>query len=254
MNDYELSRKQLLTYGAAGAAGLGALGLVGCGSNDKPGSKSSDVKLPSTPTGTLRAGFIDLGGTAPDPSGGLDPNVISGNAGSARQNLVWEPLSLFVNGKVVMILAENIEPSADAKTWNVTLREGITWEDGKPLRPEDVVYSLNRYADPLSIASFLWGGAKIKKTGPRNVRITLAAPLATFLEISLPSLIIPENWDPKKPTGGTGPYRVVSNTANKTVLEAKTDWWRAGQGLGPYAQRIEIIKFTDDSARLNALL
>ncbi|HWI22339.1 MAG TPA: ABC transporter substrate-binding protein [Baekduia sp.] len=254
MNDYDLSRKQLLTYGAAGAVGLGALGLVGCGDDD-PDSKSSDVKLPSTPTGTLRAGFIDLGATAPDPSGGLDPNIISGNSGGARGRLVWDYLFEFIDGKVVMLLAEEAESSADAKSWDLTLRQGVEWEDGRPLTPEDVVYTVKGYTDPRSANAFLWAGAEAKKTGPRNVRITFPTPKATFLEMfGFAAAIIPENWDPKKPTGGTGPYRVVSNANGKTVLEAKTDWWRAGQGAGPYAERIEIIGFKDDTARLNALL
>ena len=44
-------------------------------------------------------------------------------------------------------LAEKVE-SADAKTWTVKLRSGVTFHDGKSLTSADVVFSLKRHLDP----------------------------------------------------------------------------------------------------------
>src|SRR4051794_25810461 len=35
-------------------------------------------------------------------------------------------------------------PSADAKTWTFTLRDGLTWQDGSPVKCEDVAYGVSR--------------------------------------------------------------------------------------------------------------
>ncbi|HWI21011.1 MAG TPA: ABC transporter substrate-binding protein [Baekduia sp.] len=255
-NHEGVSREELLKYGAAGALSLGVLGLAACGDDDKSdsGSGTEKVELPSKPTGTLRAGFIELGASGGvDPSKGLNPAALAGNSGFAKQQALFDPLFEFEGGKPVMLLAESVEGSADAKTWNVTLRDGIEFHDGKPLRPEDVIFSLNQFAGPTSPFSFLWGGAKFKKTGPRGVEIVLPAPASTFLEShGFASLIMPENWDPKKPTGGTGPYTLVSSGDIKSVFKANPNWWR--EGAGPYTETLEIINFKDEAARLNALL
>ena len=36
----------------------------------------------------------------------------------------------------------------DAKTWVFKLRKGVTFHDGKPLTPADVVFSIMRHKDP----------------------------------------------------------------------------------------------------------
>jgi peptide/nickel transport system substrate-binding protein len=250
-----LRREEVLKYGAAGALSLGALGLVACGDDGpKKGGGTEKVEFPSKPTGTLRAGFIELGSSgAADPSGGLNPAALAGSSGFSKQQAIFDPLFQFVNGKPEMQLAESVEGSADAKTWNVTLRDGVEFHDGKPLRPEDVIYSLTQYAGPTSASSFLWGGAKFKKTGPLGVEIVFPAPVSTFLEShGFASSITPENWDPKKPTGGTGAYTLVSNGSGKSVFKANPNWWR--EGAGPYTETLEIINFKDETARINALL
>jgi peptide/nickel transport system substrate-binding protein len=252
--DNGLNREELLKYGAAGALSLGALGLVACGDDDpKKDGATKDVKFPTKPTGTLRAGFIELGTSGIDPSGGLDPVALSGNAGFSKQQALFDPLFQFVDGKAVMWLAESAEPSADAMTWNITLRDGVEFHDGKPLTPEDVIFSLKRYAAPTSSSVFLWGGAKFKKSGSRGVAITFPAPVSTFLEShGQASAIVPDGFDPKKPTGGTGPYTLVSNQRDRSVFKANPNWWR--EGAGPYTETLEIINFKDETARLNALL
>ena len=48
-------------------------------------------------------------------------------------------------GNVGTDLAESFEPSKQAKTWAVKLRKGVTFHDGKPLKPEDVIASVRHH-------------------------------------------------------------------------------------------------------------
>ena len=62
---------------------------------------------------------------------------------------------MFYNGLTVLDgsltprpeLAEEFT-TQDAKTWVFKLRKGVTFHDGKPLTPADVVFSIMRHKDP----------------------------------------------------------------------------------------------------------
>jgi peptide/nickel transport system substrate-binding protein len=77
----------------------------------------------------------------------------------------FESLSNFhpATGEPVPWLAESWEVSDDAQMWTFTLREGVTFHDGRPLRAEDVVFSFQL----TNIAAF--GSAPITEA-------TLSAP------------------------------------------------------------------------------
>jgi len=47
-------------------------------------------------------------------------------------------------GVVADLATDTGTPSADAKTWSFTLRDGITFEDGSPITCEDVKYGVSR--------------------------------------------------------------------------------------------------------------
>jgi peptide/nickel transport system substrate-binding protein len=48
-------------------------------------------------------------------------------------------------GNIGSDLAESFEPSSQAKVWRVALRKGVTFHDGKPLKPEDVIASIRHH-------------------------------------------------------------------------------------------------------------
>ena len=45
-------------------------------------------------------------------------------------------------------LAESVESSSDALTWTVKLRQGVTFHNGKPVTPEDVLFTLQPGRQP----------------------------------------------------------------------------------------------------------
>jgi ABC-type transport system substrate-binding protein len=85
----------------------------------------------------------------------------SGTGGDSMvMELQWDFLAAYdETGTPEMRLAESIEPSADAKTWTVKLRDGVTWSDGKPFTSKDVIFTWKLNASPNhSPNSGLWSG------------------------------------------------------------------------------------------------
>jgi peptide/nickel transport system substrate-binding protein len=243
------NRKELLRRGSAGAVGLGVLGAVGCGSDDKKTSStsSSGDKPPSAPTGVLRVG---LKGTSAEVI--ADPRAaILGDSGEIRRAMIHDGLTDVVFGKTIMRLATDIKGSADAKTWDITLREGVKFHDGKPFGPEDVIESVRLYQAKTSGLVAVWSNAvSVTKTGANSVQIKLKAPDATFVtKYGRQLWVMPVGYDPHKPVG-TGPFKLESiQLGTKTVMSANPDYYGDD---GPYVKTLELYEFKDDAARLNA--
>lgn len=164
-------------------------------------------------------------------------------------------------------LAESAEPNADFTEWTVTLRDGVTWHDGKPLTAEDVKFSFEyyleqegasgRYAHHVSDAPQF---ASAQVVDLRTVRLSFATPAPQFQIMPGGDLpIIPKHvWekvtDPKtQSTGlpvGSGPYRLVEIVPDQLYrFEANEDYF---QGK-PTVDRIEMPIVKDPSAAFAAL-
>ena len=81
-------------------------------------------------------------------------------------------------------LAESWTVSPDGRTITLTLRDGVTFSDGRPFTAEDVVFTFQALYDPRS-ASVLATGMLVDQkpfrvTAPdaRTVVLTMAAPFA----------------------------------------------------------------------------
>ena len=75
----------------------------------------------------------------------------------------------------------------DATTIDFTLRPGVKFHDGSPFTADDVVYTVNLVADPMSKVStpsnYTWL-EKAEKTGDLSVRVKLKRPIRRHLSIS----------------------------------------------------------------------
>ncbi|MET4130060.1 ABC transporter substrate-binding protein [Roseovarius sp. MBR-6] len=149
-------------------------------------------------------------------------------------------------------------PNEDGTVWTFQIREGVRFHDGRPLRAEDVVYSIARVIDP-DYGSPARAAVKmiehVEATGPLSVRMTLSSTFADFpLQLMDPRLrIIPEgSGDTVDQTGiGTGPFKVEKfDPDGITVLAANKDYWEGA----PRLARIEVIGVPDAQARLQAFL
>ena len=157
-----------------------------------------------------------------------------------------------------MLLAESIEPEKSPKQWTIRLKDGITFHNGKPVTADDVIFSLRRILDPKApktgAASIGYVDEKqLKKLDDRTVRVTLEFANAGFLDDigQYFNAIVPTDYDPENPVG-TGPFKYVSFTpGQQSEFEKYADYWEDGK---PYVDKLIIIDFPEDTARVNALL
>src|SRR5690606_6526964 len=119
----------------------------------------------------------------------LDPHRATSTADKGVASQMFDGLVRFPPGSadpqaLEPDLAERWEVSPDGKTWTFHLRKGVQFHGGYgEMTAEDVVYSLQRAADPKrsSFASTFAGVDKIEAVDDYTVRVTLKYPDSGFL-------------------------------------------------------------------------
>jgi peptide/nickel transport system substrate-binding protein len=251
-----ISREELLRRAALGG---GAILLGGSLAGTAQAALGASPKPKRG--GTFRLGVS--GGSAKDI---IDGQNIVTVPDQARLVSGWETLVVFDPQFKLKFdgLAEEITPNKKADVWTIRVRQGIEFHNGKTLGAEDIRYSLQRLINP---KLGLFGGAalssldpqRIKKLDKRTVRCTLKSPDGTILDAlgQYVAGIVPVGYSPTavgkaSPNIGTGPYKVQSFTPGQQSVHVRNaNYWRTGQ---PYFDKVVIIDFPDDTARVNALL
>jgi peptide/nickel transport system substrate-binding protein len=231
--------------------------LAACGDDTSTATSASPVAASPTKGGHIRSGVS--GGSAKDS---LDAHTAYLTVPQiAMQWQLYDALLGFdPDHKMIYLLAESYEPSADATTHVVRLKPDLVFHDGKTVTADDVVASYLRILDPATGAAGVdllsdLSPSGIKKLDDLTVEFTLDRPNAIFWE-SLAffcNAIVPEGYDPKVDTGliGTGPWVIDSYyPGDKAHFTANPDYW----GEGPWADELTMTQFADATARLNALL
>ena len=140
-------------------------------------------------------------------------------------------------------LAEAVSYPDDYSSVIYRLRAQARWHDGKPVTPEDVVFSLEVFKKyHPQYAAYYRHVVKAEKTGDREVKFTFDAPGNRELPQIVGQLtILPKHWwegsDAKgakrdisattlEPPLGSGAYRIKSFEPGRTiVLERVKDHW-----------------------------
>lgn len=169
------------------------------------------------------------------------------------------------DGSITSGLADLTYP--DDTTMVFTLKDGVTFWDGNPLTPEDVVYSLERNTDP-KLGGF-YGATfdrvkSIEATGSNEVTITLKEPdywLAGELA-STPGWIVEKSYVEEKgadfgtPAGGTmctGSYKLKSWKPGEGVTVVRNDaYWNPD--VKPLVDQITFKGTPDEAGLTSALL
>lgn len=147
---------------------------------------------------------------------GLDPHIVTSFSSHRRVDLLYNKLVRHdENLKIVPDLAESWE-IPDNTTYIFNLRRGVKFHNGQELTAEDVVFSLNRILDPKTTApgrSYIASIKSIEALGPYRVKVTLSAPLASFLEgltsnncAIVSKAAVEQNGNLQKVEAGTGPF------------------------------------------------
>lgn len=170
-------------------------------------------------------------------------------------------------GEIIPDLAKDYEISEDGKTYTVTLRDNLSWHDGKPLTAEDVVFTVSVIQNPQykSALRANWQGVTAEKLDDKRVRFTLRTLYAPFIE-NLTAGIIPKHlWQNIAPGEaalhelnlrpvGAGPYyfRRIAHASDGTLsayeLARNPDYHREG----PYLAKIIFVFFKTEEEMLGA--
>ncbi|MGA0064402.1 MAG: ABC transporter substrate-binding protein [Ilumatobacteraceae bacterium] len=178
------------------------------------------------------------------------------------------------DGKIVPYLLRNMTPSADFKTWTLTVRDGITFHDGSPVNAQALVLNLEALRgtlfingllgrtpatpSPSTAGAFTGNIASVTATGPMTVVVTLVKAATDFPENLYGSGRFVARGAAQLTGGkcsttvvGTGPFKLTSFNANQLVVEKNPTYWRkdaSGQAL-PYLDKITFTYLVDAKPR-----
>jgi microcin C transport system substrate-binding protein len=165
------------------------------------------------------------------------------------------------------LLVEKVEMPEDRSWVAFTLRESARWHDGKPVTPEDVVFSFDtlRTKGQPFYRAYYGNVDKVEKTGPRTIKFSFKPGENRELPLILGQLVVlPKHWwegrefdkTSLEPPLGSGPYRIKSfEPGRRIVYERVKDYW--GRTLPVNVGRnnfdeIEVDYYRDDTVELEA--
>jgi peptide/nickel transport system substrate-binding protein len=165
-------------------------------------------------------------------------------------------------GEFTPWLAESMEYSPDYTSLTVKLRPGVTWSDGQPFGPDDVVFTYDLLR---SNPSMLWADEankavkSVDKVDDQTVRfnLTQANPRFHLTREAFPAVgiwggitILPKHvWqgqDPltfkNNPPIGTGPYKLQSAAPDGFTYVRRDDWWGTKAfGVTPPPREVDFV-------------
>jgi peptide/nickel transport system substrate-binding protein len=170
-----------------------------------------------------------------------NPLFATGAVDVAMSRLIFSGLLTYDNqNQLTGDLATNYTVDPTGKHYVVNLKHGLTWQDGKPLTANDVVFTYHLIQNP-DVGSPLaqsWQGITITAPNPYTVDFTLRGAFSAFA-YNLTTGILPEHLLASVP-----PSQVRSDTFN-TVKPV---------GAGPFAwQAIQSATTTDPNKAVSLI-
>jgi oligopeptide transport system substrate-binding protein len=180
-------------------------------------------------------------------------------------------MTLDKNGVPVEGQAASYKISEDRKVYTFTLRDGLKWSDGEPVKASDFVYAWNRAVSPDTAADYEYmfdviEGYDEKKLNvvaqdDKTLVVTLKVPTPYFLELTAFPAFSPVRQDIVEANGeawattaetyiGNGPYKVTEWVPGSHILMTKNENYWDYDRLG--VENIKFVLMDDDMAKLNA--
>jgi peptide/nickel transport system substrate-binding protein len=249
-----IGRREFMRRGAVVGMSLPVLSFIAtaCGSGEKEPSSGGS---PASKANVAKGGTMRTGLQAPGSD--LDPIKVNNQGALAVLSQSGEFL-IFSDRELKPIprLAESWKPNGDGSKWTFKIRQGVKFQDGKPMTAEDVAATFNLHADPdngsnaLSAFTGVLSKGGAQATDESTVVFELDAPNGNF-PFSTSSdnynlIIQPKGSDPtkwSKTFPGTGPWKLEKYTPNVGVnYTPNPDYW--DKSRQPLPSRNE-IKFYD---------
>lgn len=261
-------RKLGAVLAATGLMAVATLGLAAC-ANTSEGKEGGVLKV-------SYAAFPDY----------LDPQLSYSPEGWSATYNTYIPLLTYAHAEgdagseVIPGLAESLPKiSDDGKTYELTLRKGLKYSDGTPVKASDFRSTVERlfevesggspfYTDIVGAEEFFEGKAEEifgietnDKTG--EIRIELTSPSGTFLsELAIPFVALVPPDTPAKdqspnPPPATGPYEIVESQPGRGWSYARNPQWNGNNANlmpdlpGGYVDRIDVEVVRNQSTQVN---
>jgi len=161
-------------------------------------------------------------------------------------------------------LATSIK-SLNATTWELKLRQGVTFHNGEPFRAEAVKFTLDRVLNPatksVTRGNFTWI-KEVKVVDDFTIHILTSKPFPAAPEFLTLAYIVPPKYlksvgdeeFSKKPVG-TGPYRFVEwRKAEHLIVEANRDYWKDSPKGLPQIKTIVFRTIPETTTQIAELL
>lgn len=253
------------------------VGLTACGSSTSTGTSQvgTEASVSAGTENTVVSGpvkqevHIAYNG---EPES-FDP--VMGTAVATRtitRNVFEGLLEMDANYEVQCQLCESYEVSDDGKTWTFHLRKDVPFHNGDIMTADDVVASLNYWADFNSSSEYFENGARFEKVDDSTVAITFDQPKFLFKYFLSGqtgfAAIMPQEAIESAGDGGitefigTGPYKWVEYTPTQNVkLElfedyVGPDYESNGGDAGNRVCTIPVVYYdfvTDSTTRLSGV-
>jgi peptide/nickel transport system substrate-binding protein len=254
-----LSRRDFLRGSAALGSALAFPGVLGALGG--PDAALAAAKSGGTPKRGGRLSVAIHDGSTTDT---LSPWAIPEYSGAARAQQVYERLfSLGPVGKPIPWLALSADAAnTKATVWNVKLRPGVHFNNGKTVTAQDVLYSYKYVANPKNKAESLpriqaVDLANSRAMSPTEIEFRLHRPIGDFEALLAEKAlwIVPSGTTDFSKQVGTGPFTFVSwEPGVRALFKRNSNYWGIHAGGGPWVDELEIQMIPDNTARLNALL
>ena len=193
----------------------------------------------------------------------MDPHYHNLGPNNGLTSYVFEPLIRF-DPKYQPEPALAVSWKAiDEKTWEIKLRQGVTFHDGSPFTAEDVVFSFNRVPTITnSPSSFTYATKPIVRTeivDPHTLRLHTGSPVP-LMPYNLTGVAIVSkkhgdgmttpSFNSLQSAIGTGPYRVTAFAMGEQAMFQRNDnWW----DTKPFWPTVQYRLVADNAARIATL-
>lgn len=200
----------------------------------------------------------------------INPVLAVTRADKDLTTLIYDGLMVLgKDGTLVPSVAQSITVSEDGLTYNIILKNNITFHDGTPLKAADVAFTIGRIQDPL-LASPLrtsFDGIVLEEVGEYEINLILPESYAPFIQ-NLTFGILPQHiWENagteefpfsqynSEPVG-SGPYQIkdivrnASGIPEKYILKTNT----AYHTQAPKIETVELDFFPTDEKLAQAFI
>lgn len=192
--------------------------------------------VPASTVEASEIGRTDLHLRIGDAFSTVDPHNSSITSDEKMYNQIYEPLyRLDDNSEEIPTLATEYTVSDDGLTWTFKLREGVTFQNGEPLKASDVVYSYERAMASTYMTDKVDAIDSVSAPDDSTFELHLKYAFSPIIEKISKIMIVNEEYTEanKDENGllgfnacGTGAYQITEAVPDVSVtLEAYGGYW-----------------------------